>query len=537
MTVPGLLEAPPAGGLSLSAHRRVRVGPLTASAEALALAILIVVGAVIRLVVARQSIFADELSTYWIVATHGLGGVLSLLNGTYPGIQHAEITPPLFFVASWLTSQLGHAPELVRAPSLVAGTLTIPAVYLLGVRTIGRPGALLAAAFTTLSPFMVYYSAEARSYAVMMLLATLSTLAMIRAVETRRARWWFAYALLSCAAFYTHYTSAFYLLAQFLWLTWAHRDAVRPAVLANLGAGLALVPWAHGLINDLHSPTEKILSALSPFTFDAVRHSIEHWAVGFPYVEAGGLTGLPGTAALVLLGLAAALSAAGIGNRLLRERVGGSSTRVPDRVVLIVLLALSVPVGEAIVSAVSTHLFGVRNLAASWLPLALCCAAAAVAAGPRLRYGVAILALAGFALGASRMLTVHYARPAFRAAADFIDRNARAGDVVIDATAVLSPGPLSGLDAALHKRILVIRAFAPAERGHPFGVFDPVTSPADAVARAVVAVHGARLIVVGFPNLAAALDRLLPARYRLVATRLYPEFIPLRLDVWSQSGA
>src|SRR5436305_1528130 len=123
-------------------------------ADAVIVALLVTVGAVIRFLAARQSLFADELSTYWIVATHGLGGVMSLLYGS-SAIQHAEITPPLQFVLSWLTSQLGHSPELLRAPSLIAGVATIPAVYLLGLRTVGRRAALLATALTTLSPFMI----------------------------------------------------------------------------------------------------------------------------------------------------------------------------------------------------------------------------------------------------------------------------------------------------------------------------------------------------------------------------------------------
>ena len=143
-----------------------------------------IAGAALRVSVIGQPLFADELSTYWISATHSLGGVVSLMYGT-PHIPHPEITPPLYFLLAWATSQFGHAPALLRLPSLIAGVLTIPAVYLLGLRTVGRRAALLAATLTTLSPFMIYYSTEARSYGVMMLLTTLSTLAMLLAVDTR----------------------------------------------------------------------------------------------------------------------------------------------------------------------------------------------------------------------------------------------------------------------------------------------------------------------------------------------------------------
>ena len=93
----------------------------------LAVVALTVLGAVPRVIVAHQSVFADELSTYWISAQHSLHGVLSLMYGT-GAIKHAEITPPLYFLLAWATSQLGHAPMLLRLASLVAGVLTVPAV-------------------------------------------------------------------------------------------------------------------------------------------------------------------------------------------------------------------------------------------------------------------------------------------------------------------------------------------------------------------------------------------------------------------------
>src|SRR5437763_10919086 len=166
------------------------------SAAALAVAALTVAGAVVRVIVAHQSVFADELSTYWISATHSLGDVLSLLYST-GRIHHAEITPPLSFLASWLTTQAGRSPELLRLAALVAGTATIPLVYLLGLRTVTRRAAALAAALTALSPFMIYYSAEARAYGLLMFLVAASTLSMLVAIDTGRRRWWAVYAVCS----------------------------------------------------------------------------------------------------------------------------------------------------------------------------------------------------------------------------------------------------------------------------------------------------------------------------------------------------
>src|SRR5215211_5264764 len=265
------------GHQAVDAHRRGNLSctPMTvvatagsagrsASRAGLATAALLVVltgiGGLLRLAVADQSLFGDELSTYWIVATHDLGGVVSVVR------EEIEITPPLSFVLSWLTTRIDVTPELLRAPSLLAGVAAIPLVYLVGVRTVGRAAALVAAAITALAPFMIYYSAEAREYEPMLVLVLLSTLALLTALRDDRARWWIAYGACTCAAVYTHYTSVFALAAQLAWVLLAHPDARRRALLANAGAVVAFLPWLPGLVNDVRSPDSEIMSALSPFT-------------------------------------------------------------------------------------------------------------------------------------------------------------------------------------------------------------------------------------------------------------------------------
>lgn len=525
----GRPAAAPADATRTGVLTRVRGAPLPAIAVALA----VLAGIVLRVVLLRQSLFADELSTYWIVARHGLGEVLALLY-SHGRIQHAEITPPLFFILSWVTAQIGHAPELLRAPSLVAGVLTIPLVYALGVRTAGRAAGMLAAALTALSPFMIYYSAEARSYGVMMLLATGSTLAMLRALDGDGRRWWILYGACSWGAFLTHYTCAFLLAAQFLWLVVSRPDARRPALLANAAALIALLPWTGGLINDFRSPTTQILSALSPFTWHDVRLSLEHWSVGYPYVTAGGLRRLPGVPALVLLAIALLTVVAGLAVRLRR---GAADRRLPElassRLALVILLALSVPVGEAVASALSTHIFGVRNLAASWPPLALACSGAAMLLPRRMRVAVAVLSVAAFVLGAAHMLSARFRRPDFHGVAAMIDRLASPGAVVLDGSGELSPGPLTGLDLTLRAPVRVIRFGAPQERDHPFTLFDRIDPIPVAIARGFAAARGGEVFLVRYirPAVPAA-----PPPYRLIRRRVFPSLTTLVVEVFSPRG-
>src|SRR5947209_12494181 len=69
------------------------------SAAALAVAALTVLGAAVRVIVAHQSVFADELSTYWISATHSLGGEHRLVGdrkSTRLNSSHANISYAVF---------------------------------------------------------------------------------------------------------------------------------------------------------------------------------------------------------------------------------------------------------------------------------------------------------------------------------------------------------------------------------------------------------------------------------------------------------
>jgi hypothetical protein len=500
-----------------------------------------VVGVALRLVVAGQSVFADELSTYWIVSTNGLGGVVSTVH------SDAEITPPLFFVASWLTTRVELTPELLRAPSLVAGAATIPLTYLLGLRTVGRAAGLVGAALTALSPFMIFYSAEARGYALMVALVLLSTLALLAGVDDRRGRWWVVYGACSGAAVYTHYTAVFVLGAQLVWLLWAHPAARKAALLANAAAVVAFLPWLSGLLADFDSPTTDILSEISPFDLRSARISLQHWLVGYPFVfSSTGLRELPGTAALGLLGVGVTLALAGLAARV-RAQPRSWPALVERRFLLIIALALSTPVGEALVSAISTNLFGTRNLAASWPAFALCLAALLVAAGPRLRFAAAALAVASFAIGAAKLLDPQFQRPDYEAAAASIDTEAVSGDVVVDGTSV-TPGPYSGLDVAFDRFHRVFRVGIPQQRDHPFRIGDPVF-PVDQVTRdAAAAAAGGRIFIASSdtpfaPTVPAQLPRAeqvvaaLPAGYRRVGERTYSGSLRLVVSVYANRAS
>jgi hypothetical protein len=432
---------------------------------------LTLLGLAIRVANFDQSLFGDELSSYWIVHGRSLGDVLSIVR------SDDEITPPLYFVLGWLTLKLGGAPEWVRLPSLVAGTATIPLVYLLGARTVGRPAGLVAAAVMALSPFMIYYSDEARAYALMLAFVTASTLALLAALRTGRTRWWVFYALCSCAALYTHYTALFPLFGQALWVLWKHRQALRAFALANIGVLVGFAPWIPGFIADNNSPTTKVLSSLQPFEFRPVRMALEQWSVGYPYVPVSDVAGDVAWA-MIAAGVLVALAAGGARLwRILRTATGPlarSLRRIPEGAALVAILALATPVGEALFSAIGTNLLGARNLNASWPGLSVAIGGIVTAAGVPLSLACAALVIGGYAIGAVKTLDSDFSRPDYAGVARAIEQRWKPGDVVVDGGSIVGPYHLTpvsqtGLEVYLPETNHEIGLGVPASDGPTFG--------------------------------------------------------------------
>jgi mannosyltransferase len=106
----------------------------------------------------------------------------------------------------------GQTPFAARAFSLCLGVLTVALLYLLG-RTLATPVAgLVAALLGAFSPFLVYYSQEARVYSLWIFLSWLSLYLLVRALRRPgQARGWILYVISTVAALYAHYFSVFLL--------------------------------------------------------------------------------------------------------------------------------------------------------------------------------------------------------------------------------------------------------------------------------------------------------------------------------------
>ena len=398
-------------------------------------------GLLLRLPSFSSSLFGDELSTYYIVTGNGLGHVVDQLIGAHAG----DLNPPLYFGLAWLAERLGDSSELLRLPSLLAGLAAIPLTYLLGERAVDRRAGLVAAALMSLSPFLIYYSTEARSFGTAMLFTLLSTLALLRAIDTRRTAWWFAYAALSCASVYTNYTTIFLLAGQFGWAIWTQPDLRPQLVIANAGAVLAYLPWVPSVIDAANSPGADVPALLGPFTLDSFRTELGRWSIGHPFER---LSELPGHVGVVLIAAGVTVALLGLGGRALAARRAEARWRPSAGVGLVVVLAASAPVGEALYSWLAHSVWDQQQLIASTPGLAVLTATLLTRAGPRLAFLTSFLVLAGFGIGAAKMLDADAQRPDLNGPVAFVDRRAAVGDPILELS-LPTPGPLTALDVAL----------------------------------------------------------------------------------------
>ena len=181
-----------------------RASSLTPAARRFSpLSIAVLLGLVVRSWgIGIQSFTMDEM-TELAAVQQGLGSVIGAADGF----------PPLFGVLLHWWLELAGTPEAARWLSVVIGLLAIPVIYqlgrLMGGRTVGELSALLLA----ISPIHIWYSQEARAYALFILLALVALWRYEVARRSDRTADWVWYGAAVIAGCYTHYNFAFVVLS------------------------------------------------------------------------------------------------------------------------------------------------------------------------------------------------------------------------------------------------------------------------------------------------------------------------------------
>jgi mannosyltransferase len=386
-----------------------------------AVAALTVLGAALRFgTLDRQSFWLDELVTVRLLR-RGFTGMLG-------EIPTSEATPYVYYVAGWVwTHVFGFGEVGVRSLSALAGTATIPVAYAAGAALVSRRTGLIAAALVAVNPFLVWYSQEARAYALFAFFAALSLMFF-----ARRSPW--PWAAASALAIATHYFAIFLIVPMAVWRRWFVPAVVPAAVLA------AQIPL---LRDQRHSGQSVAESALHSRVAGIPKDLVVGYS--FPAELAGSLL----AAALVVVGLVLLFTRAKSRGAYVAGGLAALAVLVP------IVLALG---GADYVIA--------RNMIAAVVPAAICLGAGYAVGRLGLGAGAALCCLS-LAIVVSVAADPQYGRTDWRGAAHRLGQPAHARAVVVtpDIDAELWDEYLPGLHDATDSPVAEIDVVGLATQG------------------------------------------------------------------------
>jgi len=194
----------------------------------------------------RQSLWRDEVDAIYF-AVRDLSETLGMF------IQAAQ-NGPLYFLAlrAWF-ALMGTTEFVLRYPSVIAGTLSVPLLWQVARRLLPErhtgvlaisTAAMMLMAF---NPYQVWYGQEGKMYATVTCLALLATWFWLRGVDQGGWRPWTGYLITVSAALYTHLLMVLIIPVHIIWyfLAWpASRVRWRGYALALAGLTLPYLPMA-----------------------------------------------------------------------------------------------------------------------------------------------------------------------------------------------------------------------------------------------------------------------------------------------------
>ncbi len=223
----------------------------------------------------RQSLWRDEVDAIYFAVRS--------LNETLGMFVQAAQNGPLYFLGlrPWF-ALMGTWEFVLRFPSALAGTLSIPLLWQVGRQllpekgeapTAGAFAATVAAVLMTFNPYQVWYGQEGKMYATITCLMLLATYFWLRGI-TRGGAWpWVGYWLTVTVAMYTHLLMVLVIPVHMVWFLVAWPTSRRHwrgygAALAGLILPYLPMVWWHWWL--LTAPEK-----LSGFTFTPFDQMLE----------------------------------------------------------------------------------------------------------------------------------------------------------------------------------------------------------------------------------------------------------------------
>lgn len=186
----------------------------------LSLISLVLLGCILRLYnLTFNSLWLDETAT------------LSFAERSFIGIwdltaSGGEFNPPIFFWVEHFMLMFGNSEFVLRFASVVAGVATIPIFFLIGRELKDDITGLIAAFILTISQFAIFYSQEARAYALLLFFVSVTLYFYIRSIEKNQNKDWIITGIVASISVWTHFYAAIVIVPMFLSMIWIYRKQI-----------------------------------------------------------------------------------------------------------------------------------------------------------------------------------------------------------------------------------------------------------------------------------------------------------------------
>jgi mannosyltransferase len=215
---------------------------------------IVLIGAMVRFYgISRESLWVDELITM-----NEVNPDISWKK-VFEFISIADPHPPLFFILEKIVCSIfGHTAGVARGMNATLGTLSILFIYFLGKEILNKRLGYLAAILLCINYYGIFYSQEARDYALALSMSILSTLFFIKLLKRPSLIHSVLYGIFALLLLYTHYFGLFIIGGQgILALTlMLSKNGLQKVVFKYfyITAGIILIgysPWLPSFIKQL----------------------------------------------------------------------------------------------------------------------------------------------------------------------------------------------------------------------------------------------------------------------------------------------
>lgn len=197
---------------------------------------ILILGFILRIISLNQSLWLDEAINTLAAKNYSF---LDLVTK----YAQADFHPPGWSMLIWFWTKLfGYSEVVVRIPSVIFGVLTIWFVFLIGKKLFSEKLGLLSALIICLNPLHIYYSQEARMYALATLAVCINIFLLIRLIKGEKFNIIFL-VLSNLSVLFSDYIAYFIFPSQFIFLIFLKRKEILKKWMLALFIAILLGIW------------------------------------------------------------------------------------------------------------------------------------------------------------------------------------------------------------------------------------------------------------------------------------------------------